>query len=78
MALHGVTDACPPPLDLGTLFRRFRIVNIAKEGTAKVSWEKLGKSFVDMLVVATSVAALYTVHKDGSGLEAHLTYARLT
>ncbi|MBF8792662.1 hypothetical protein IRZ70_07610 [Pseudomonas monteilii] len=43
-----------------------------------MSWEKVGKALVGVLVVATSVAALYTLLKDDSGLEARLTYAYLT
>ena len=43
-----------------------------------MSWEKVGKALVGVLVVATSVAALYMALKDDSGLEARLTYAYLT
>ncbi|UBM23596.1 hypothetical protein K8374_14450 [Pseudomonas sp. p1(2021b)] len=43
-----------------------------------MSWEKVGKALVGVLVVATSVAALYALLKDDAGLEARLTYAYLT
>ncbi|WP_332774458.1 hypothetical protein [Pseudomonas sp. ESBL1] len=43
-----------------------------------MSWEKVGKALVGVLVVATSVAALSVALKDDSGLEARLTYAYLT
>ncbi|MEX5339375.1 hypothetical protein [Pseudomonas sp. I2] len=43
-----------------------------------MSWEKVGKSLVGLLVVAASAAALYAMFKDDDGLQARLTYSYLT
>ena len=43
-----------------------------------MSWEKVGKALVGVLVVATSVAALHALFKDDTGLEARLSYTYLT
>jgi len=43
-----------------------------------VSWEKVGKVLVGMLVVVTLLAASYLAFRHDSGLEARLTYAHLT
>ncbi|QVM93387.1 hypothetical protein JYG34_10355 [Pseudomonas entomophila] len=43
-----------------------------------MSWEKIGKSLVGLLVVAIIAAVLYAVLRNGDRLEARLTYAYLT
>ncbi|HDS1738027.1 hypothetical protein [Pseudomonas sp. BP8] len=43
-----------------------------------MSWEKVGKSLVGLLVVGACAAGLYTTFKEEPALEARLTYAYLT
>ncbi|CAM3974701.1 hypothetical protein CCOS865_02276 [Pseudomonas reidholzensis] len=43
-----------------------------------MSWEKVGKSLVGLLVVGACAAGLYTAFKEDPALEARLTYAYLT
>jgi len=43
-----------------------------------VSWEKVGKSLVGLLVVGACAAGLYTAFKEEPALQARLTYAYLT
>lgn len=43
-----------------------------------MSWEKVGKALVGLLVVAVAVAALYALLRDDDRLEARLTYTHLT
>ncbi|NIF15576.1 hypothetical protein [Pantoea sp. Cy-639] len=43
-----------------------------------MSWEKVGKLLVGLLVVVACATGLYTLVRDGNRLEARLTYAYLT
>lgn len=43
-----------------------------------MSWEKVGKALVGLLLVAVTATALYALLRDDDRLEARLTYAHLT
>lgn len=68
----------PRPALLGTLCQPLRLVNIAIQGTFKVSWEKVGKTLAGLLAVVACATALYMVLRDDDRLQARLTYAHLT
>lgn len=49
-----------------------------KQGTFKVSWEKVGKALAGVLVVAVAAVSLHTLWRDAGRLQASLSYEYLT
>ena len=68
---------CPQPVFLAPL-PALRLVTPIKQGTFKVSWEKVGKSLVGLLALVAVAATFYRALRDDERLQARLTYAHLT
>jgi hypothetical protein len=51
---------------------------VGQQGTLTVSWEKVGKALVGLLVMMACAAALYAVVRKDDTLVARLTYSHLT
>jgi len=67
----------PGDAELGTLCAA-SILRAETEGTAPLSWDKVGKRLVTMLLGLMVLLVTYVLLKDSPRLEATLTYAYLT